>query len=119
VRIPVWLTLGIAALVIIFGLYRIKLALTRSADDEAKAKAKGGLYSMSKRTHLFVGAIYLLLGAGLIATSFGFNPFGSSVGPEAEAPAKDKAPMKRVPHPTAPHPTAPQPSAPPAPAPAP
>lgn len=75
-RIPVWLTLGIAALVIIFGLYRIRIALTRSGEDEAKAKAKGGLYSMGKRTHLFVGVIYLLLGAGLIATTYGFNPFG-------------------------------------------
>jgi hypothetical protein len=76
VRIPVWLTLAVAALVLLFGLYRIRIALTRSDDDEAKARAKGGLYSMGKRTHLFIGVIYLLLGAGLIATSFGWNPFG-------------------------------------------
>jgi hypothetical protein len=76
VRIPVWLTLAIAALVILFGLYRIRIALTRSDEDAEKAKARGGLYGMGKRTHLFIGVIYLLLGSGLIATSFGFNPFG-------------------------------------------
>ncbi|HEY5947632.1 MAG TPA: hypothetical protein VIV40_19140 [Kofleriaceae bacterium] len=92
-RIPVWLTLGIAALVIIFGAYRIYLA-TRSADDENAQKARRGLYSMGKRTHLFVGIIYLLLGAGLIATSFGWNPFGGSIGPTTETPAPDKAPTK-------------------------
>ena len=73
-RIPVWLTLGIAALVIIFGAYRIYLA-TRPAADE-NAAPRRGLYAMSKKMHVFVGVIYLLLGAGLIATSFGFNPFG-------------------------------------------
>jgi hypothetical protein len=86
VRIPVWLTLGIAALVIIFGSYRLYLA-TRPADDSAAPRR--GLYSMSKRAHLFVGIIYLLLGAGLIATSFGFNPFGGPAhGDEETAPKK-------------------------------
>jgi hypothetical protein len=75
VRIPVWLTLAVAALVIIFGAYRIYIA-TRPAADEEAAKPRSRLYAMSKRTHLFVGVIYLLLGAGLIATSFGWTPFG-------------------------------------------
>ena len=74
-RIPVWLTLGVAALVIIFGAYRIYIA-TRPATDDEPAKPRSRLYAMSKRTHLFVGVIYLLLGAGLIATSFGWTPFG-------------------------------------------
>ena len=91
-RIPVWLTLGVAVLVIIFGAYRIYIA-TRPAGDES-AKPRSRLYQMSKRTHLFVGVIYLLLGAGLIATSFGWNPFGSKLGPSTETPAPDKAPAK-------------------------
>jgi hypothetical protein len=94
VRIPVWLTLGVAAVVIIFGLYRIRIALTRTDEQEAEAKAKGGLYSMSKRTHLFVGIVYLVLGGGLIATSFGWNPFGDKIGPDTATPAKDSAPTK-------------------------
>jgi hypothetical protein len=93
VRIPVWLTLAVAALVIIFGSYRLYLA-SRPTSDETAQKPRRGLYSMGKRTHLFVGIIYLLLGAGLIATSFGWNPFGSSVGPSTETPAKDKAPTR-------------------------
>ena len=93
-RIPVWLTLGVAAVVIIFGLYRIRIALVRTDEQEAQAKAKGGLYSMSKRTHLFVGIVYLALGAGLIATSFGWNPFGNSIGPDTETPSKENAPTK-------------------------
>ena len=97
VRIPVWLTLAVAALVIIFGVYRIYLATKHGAEEDAKAKKRGGLYAMGKRAHLFVGAIYLLLGAGLIATSFGWNPFGNSIGPDTETPSKDKAPSKDVP----------------------
>jgi hypothetical protein len=76
VRIPVWLTLAVATLVIIFGAYRIYIA-SRPATDEDPGKPRSRLYAMSKRTHLFVGVIYLLLGAGLIATTFGWTPFGS------------------------------------------
>jgi hypothetical protein len=97
VRIPVWLTLAVAALVIIFGAYRLYIA-TRPVSDEDPGKPRSRLYTMSKRTHLFVGVIYLLLGAGLIATSFGWNPFGSSSGPDSEPSVPDKAPTK----PTAP-----------------
>jgi putative exporter of polyketide antibiotics len=76
VQIPAWLTIAIAAVVIIFGAYRIYLA-TRISDQEREQRRRSGLYTMSKRTHLFVGIIYLLLGGGLIATTFGWNPFGS------------------------------------------
>jgi hypothetical protein len=94
VRIPVWLTLAVAALVIIFGGYRIYLATRRTDEDPAAQPGRRGFYSMGKRAHLFIGIIYLALGVGLIATSFGWNPFGSSIGPSTETPAKDKAPTK-------------------------
>ncbi|HEY5922405.1 MAG TPA: hypothetical protein VIV11_12075 [Kofleriaceae bacterium] len=95
-RIPVWLTLAIAALVIIFGSYRLYLATRPTVDkgDDPEAPRRRGFYSMSKRAHLFVGIIYLALGAGLIATSFGWNPFGGSMGPDTETPSKDNAPTK-------------------------
>jgi len=92
-RIPVWLMLGVAAVVIIFGLYRVRLAFRSDADDE-RAKERGGLYGMARRTHMLIGIIYLLLGTALVATSFGWNPFGNFVGPATEAPSKDKAPTK-------------------------
>jgi hypothetical protein len=95
VRVPVWLTLGVAALVIIFGAYRIKLALKKPAPDEGGGSVMGrGFYRMSPRTHLLIGIVYLLLGAGLIATSFGWSPFGNAFGPDTQAPSKDKAPTK-------------------------
>jgi hypothetical protein len=94
VRIPVWLTLGIAILVIVFGVYRIHIAITRTGDADARAKARGGLYAMGRRTHFLVGVVYLLLGAGLVATTFGWNPFGNFFGPATETPSKDQAPTK-------------------------
>jgi hypothetical protein len=89
-RVPVWLTLGIAALVMIFGVYRIRMSF-RSDEEDAKAKARKGLYAMGRRTHLLIGIIYLMLGGALVATSFGWNPFGNTFG-STEKPAKDKEP---------------------------
>jgi hypothetical protein len=86
VHVPPWLTIGIALLVISFGLYRIRLALKRAdPDPEKKPLLGGGFYKMNSRTHLLVGVVYLLLGAALIATSFGWSPMGSS----SPAPASD------------------------------
>jgi hypothetical protein len=73
-RVPVWLTLGIAALVMIFGIYRLRLAMRAAPPSDQPRK---GLYAMGKRTHLLIGIVYLLLSAALVATSFGWNPFGS------------------------------------------
>jgi hypothetical protein len=88
-RIPVWLTLGVAVIVLGFGSYRLFLAFRKPTDLD---KPKRGLYAMSKRSHLLIGTVYVLLGIGLVATSFGFNPFGGSIGPDTQAPTKDTAP---------------------------
>lgn len=66
--VPVWLTLLVATVVILFGGFRIYLA-TKRPDPEGR-----GFYKMKQTTHAFVGIIYLLLGAALIATSFGWRP---------------------------------------------
>jgi hypothetical protein len=78
-RIPVWLMLAIAAVVIVFGVYRIRLAFRSDEADQA-ARQRGGLYGMGRRTHFLIGIIYLLLGTALIATSFGWNPFAGVFG---------------------------------------
>ncbi len=84
--VPPWLTLMCAALVILWGGYRIKLGL-RSAAAEAKAVEKKGLFGMPRRTHLLLGLVYVLLGAGLIAISVGWNPLHFEVGAgKAEPP---------------------------------
>lgn len=93
--IPVWLTLGVAILVILFGVHRLRLSF-RSAEEEERARQRKGLYGMGRSTHRLVGIVYLLLGAALIATSFGWNPFGNMIGPSTETPAKDKAPTTKT-----------------------
>lgn len=90
-RVPVWLTLGVASLVCVFGLYRLRLAF-RSDEEDQRARAKKGLYAMGRRTHFLIGLVYLLLGGALIATSFGWSPFGGMFGPSTTAPSKDQAP---------------------------
>jgi hypothetical protein len=94
VRIPVWFALTVAAFVILFGAYRIKLGLTWTPEQEEAAKRRGGLYAMGKRFHIFVGSIYILMGTALLAMGFGWQPFGSSIGPGTATPASDKAPAK-------------------------
>ena len=96
-RVPVWLTLGIAALVIIFGVYRMRMAF-RSGDEDTRAKARKGLYAMGRRTHFLIGVVYLLLGGALVATSFGWNPFGNWFGPSTE-PATRSVPIDKLPPP--------------------
>ncbi len=95
-RIPVWLTLGVAILVIIFGIHRVRLSF-RSDEAEQRAKLRKGLYAMGRRTHLLIGIVYLLLGGALIATTFGWNPFGDLIGPDTAPATKDTAPSKNVP----------------------
>ena len=92
-RIPVWLTIAIAILVTGFGAFRIYLALKKS-DEIENAPRRAGFYRMGKRTHFVIGAMYLLLGGALFATSFGWNPFGDMFAVESKTPPKDEAPSK-------------------------
>ncbi|HEY0190801.1 MAG TPA: hypothetical protein VGC42_06730 [Kofleriaceae bacterium] len=93
-RVPVWLTLLVALLVSAFGLYRIWLAIRSARPVPDGGPAPRGIYAMRKRTHLLIGIVYLLLGGALLATSYGFNPFGNLFGPPAQAPTKETAPTR-------------------------
>lgn len=92
-RIPVWLTIGVAILVIAFGIHRVRLSF-RSAEAEERAVQGKGLYAMSNRRHRIIGILYVLLGAMLVAATFGFNPLGDLFGPGTETPAKGAEPTK-------------------------
>jgi uncharacterized iron-regulated membrane protein len=92
-RVPVWLTLAIAILVIAFGLYRMWLAF-RGATAEPPPAGRRGLYAMGRRTHLLIGVVYLLLGGALVATTFGWNPFGGMFGPGTSELNLETAPSK-------------------------
>jgi hypothetical protein len=92
-RIPIWLTLGVASLVIIFGLYRIRLFF-RSADEEQRALQRKGMFALAGRTHFLIGLIYLLLGGSLVATTFGWNPLAGAFA--TTKPAAKDPPAKAI-----------------------
>jgi|GEM_PF-2800464 len=73
-EIPQWLMLVIAGLVILFGAYRMFLAVAGPSNEE-RAKHRRGMLAMSRRSHALVAALYFIVGALLLASSFGFSPF--------------------------------------------
>ncbi|MCG8418238.1 MAG: DUF308 domain-containing protein [Proteobacteria bacterium] len=75
VAIPSWVTFLVAGVVICFGLYRLYIARTSDAESLKKRK---GMYGLPKRTHTLFGILYLILGAFLIASALGYNPFVQS-----------------------------------------
>jgi hypothetical protein len=79
-RVPQWLTLLVAAWVIVFGLYRLWLAKDPKQDLK-KAEGKKGIFALKRTTQALFGVVYLLLGVALIATSFGWNPLGDMFSP--------------------------------------
>ena len=85
-RIPVWLLYGVAVLIMIFGVHRVRIGFRSDAEDK-RARSRKGLYAMPRRTHVLIGFVYLLLGAALFATALGWNPFGDMFGPAVDAPA--------------------------------
>lgn len=74
--IPQWLAIAIAALVMAFGGYRIWLAIGGPPDAE-RAKHRSGMLAMSRRTNGLVAVLYLLVGGALLASAFGWKPWGS------------------------------------------
>ena len=92
-RVPPWVTLGVAILVIVFGLYRIRMSL-KKVDPEAVKKSVmgGGFYRMSPKAHIVIGLLYLALGGALIATTFGWSPLSGLTGKPDEPPAPKKIP---------------------------
>jgi uncharacterized membrane protein YdfJ with MMPL/SSD domain len=90
-RVPQWLSLLVAAWVIVFGLYRLKLALDKRT-DQRRAEGKKGMFVMKRSTQALLGVVYLILGGALVATSFGWNPLSSVTAPSTSAPAGSAAP---------------------------
>jgi hypothetical protein len=83
-QLPQWLTIAVAAMVIFFGVHRLRISM-RSVEAEQRAVERGGLYGMKRRTHRIIGIAYVLLGAGLVATSFGWNPLARWTAPTTRA----------------------------------
>ncbi len=82
-RLPAWLTFSCAAMVILWGLYRMRLGLR---GDVEQRRAPKGLFAMARRTHLLIGFVYVLLGSGLIAIGLGWNPLADAPKPQPAEP---------------------------------
>jgi uncharacterized membrane protein YsdA (DUF1294 family) len=70
VTIPPWITISIAALVIIFGVYRLRLYM-HGAEKYEKLRTRGPMYRIPRRTHLMMGVVFCGLGTWLILTALG------------------------------------------------
>jgi len=71
-RLPVWLVAGVGVLVIVFGIFRLRLAF-RSRDDDERARRRGGLFAYPRRTHGLFGLVYILMGVLLLLGAFGLK----------------------------------------------
>ena len=69
-KIPARFFAAIGVMVIVFGVWRIKLS-RRSLEEDQAAQRKGGLYGVNRRTHLLIGCLYILLGLYLLIEAFG------------------------------------------------
>jgi hypothetical protein len=69
-HLPAWLVLAVGAVVILFGLFRLRLAF-RSPADEESARDQKGMFGYPRRTHGLFGLVYILMGVLLILGALG------------------------------------------------
>ena len=85
-RVPMWLTLSVGLLVLVWGAFRVRIGLRNDVEQE-EAEQRRGLYALPRRTHLLLGVVYMIMGGMLIATSFGWNPLRGLFASRTPAPA--------------------------------
>ena len=68
--IPSWLTIAIAAVVALFGLYRLRLFF-HGEDKYKELRNQGMMYRIPRRSHLLMGTLFFGLGVWLIVTALG------------------------------------------------
>ncbi len=68
--IPPWLTILIAALVLLFGSYRLRIYM-HGAEKYEKMRTRGPMYRIPRRTHLLMGVVFCGLGSWLIVIALG------------------------------------------------
>ncbi|RMH42922.1 MAG: hypothetical protein D6689_06670 [Deltaproteobacteria bacterium] len=69
-RIPAWLAIAVAAVVIAFGLYRLRL-FALGAERYAALRDRGMMYRIPRRNHLFIGIVFCALGTWLLLQALG------------------------------------------------
>ena len=73
--IPSWLLFLVAAWVIAFGVYRLRVARQkRDVDPERPSFSRKGMFGRSPRSHIVFGVLYILLGVALVAMGLGWQP---------------------------------------------
>ncbi len=77
-EIPQWVAIVLASMVLLFGCYRMYLAVA-GPSNEQRAKARTGMLAMSRRSHALVAILFFIVGGALMGTAFGWKPFGSKV----------------------------------------
>src|ERR1700760_1336657 len=83
--LPQWLVVAVSVLVMLFGLYRLRLAF-RSADEDEAARERGGVYGYGRRQQALFGGVYILLVVMLILGAFGLRmPWQHCLGSGAPA----------------------------------
>lgn len=68
--IPPWITISIAALVLLFGGYRLRLFLL-GAEKYESMRTRGPMYRIPRRTHLMMGVVFCGLGTWLVLMALG------------------------------------------------
>ena len=72
-QLPSWLTFLVAAMVGIFGVYRLRLGVMPRARYQELSR-RGGFYSLRQRSHLVVGVLFIFMCVFLVTGALGVNP---------------------------------------------
>ena len=72
---------------------RIRLGF-RSEDE--RRRAPKGLFAMPARTHLLIGIVYVLMGAGLAAIGLGWNPLADATKQEPAPPQQPEGELIEI-----------------------
>ena len=95
-HLPAWLVILVGAIVVVFGLFRMGIAF-RSKTEDAKARARGGLFAYPRRTHGLFGLVYVMMGVLLILGGLGVRLPGCA--PRQAAPPSPPGTIEVQPRP--------------------
>jgi hypothetical protein len=72
--IPRWVFWVVGGMVLLFGAYRLQVAIrSRNLREDSPALRRKGMWGRSTRAHMLYGILYLILGSYLVAMGFGWG----------------------------------------------
>lgn len=72
-QLPAWITFLVAAMVGVFGVYRLRLGVI-PRDQYQQLSRRGGFYRVGQRSHLVVGLLFVFMSVFLVTGALGVNP---------------------------------------------